>query len=230
MFGEFCDWYRKSLLCQGIIKCSRQSAGIDIARHPALHTLQFLQAIFLCELVGVIGIDERTFLISSAHKVLQLCLLFATSIRNGALHLLFLIGGITLGIDIVDAQEVCCQVKNLLGVGVGRDKRQGAFFVLGILLDLGYHLVTILIEHVIEHHFHISLRLVGKVLAIAGFHAEVILHAIQHESLRCLHQSQLFQSRNNLCLLAIDLYLILAHVVDDLLLYLAGDAILFGCL
>ena len=101
---------------------------------------------------------------------------------------------------------------------------------MGILLNLCNHLFPILIENIIEHHLHVVLCLVGKVLAIAGFHTETVLHPIQRKALCRLHQAQLLHAADDFSLLTINRNIVLAHIVDNLLLYLTGDAILVGCL
>ena len=101
---------------------------------------------------------------------------------------------------------------------------------MSILLDLCNHLFPILIENIIEHHLHVALCLVGKVLAIAGFHTETVLHPILRKALCRLHQAQLLHAADDFSLLTIDRYFVLAHIVDNLLLYLTGDAILVGSL
>ena len=181
-------------------------------------------------MVGVILIDNNALLVSTAHQVFEHILLVASCIYDGALHLFLLISGVSLGVDIVDAQKIDSEVEHLLGVCIGRDDGEYTFLILRVLLYLRDGLLSILIEDVIEYHFHVSLPLVGKVFALGCLHAIAQFGTIEHERLRLLHQAQLLETLGNLSLLTEQRNLILHHIVDNLLFYLAGDAILVGSL
>ena len=230
MLDKLAHWYREGRLGKGIIQGGREAASIYIASHSALHALQFLDAIFLSKLVSIILIDDGALLVSTAHQVFEHILLVASCIYDGALHFLLFISGVRLGVDIVDAQEIDSEVEHLLSVCIGRDDGEHTLLILCILFYLRDCLLSIFIEDVIEYHLHISLPLVGKVLALGSLHAITQFGAIEHERLCLLHQAQLFETLGNLSLLTEQRNLILHHVIDNLLLYLAGDAILVGSL